>query len=273
MIQTDRRRWDYKHQVLATRHMPPWRVLLWFKFTEMVLQCRPRAIMRCISQRDRVCATAMRWYTQMGRRVWPYEILEFSSRPARARRADGRRILGRAAGQRGGIDVGDPARASHVVARRGLGLGQPFRLSGNHLLIPRWPHEKAPMNRQQRRTPPKQSAKQAAKTPSAKTPSAKTASAKTESASRGEHAGHATSRRVFACCRRGSWWRPKSAASQALAIDAGHADSLHLMGLVCLRIEAVRSRHRVVRPGDPPKPGRRRLFFESRDRPATPGPP
>jgi anaerobic magnesium-protoporphyrin IX monomethyl ester cyclase len=44
VIQTDRRRWDYKHQVLATRHMSPWRVLLWFKFTEMVLQCRPRAI-------------------------------------------------------------------------------------------------------------------------------------------------------------------------------------------------------------------------------------
>ncbi len=33
VIQTDQRRWDYKHQVLATRHMPPWRVLLWFKFT------------------------------------------------------------------------------------------------------------------------------------------------------------------------------------------------------------------------------------------------
>jgi anaerobic magnesium-protoporphyrin IX monomethyl ester cyclase len=28
VIQPDRRRWDYKHQVLATRHMPPWRVLL-----------------------------------------------------------------------------------------------------------------------------------------------------------------------------------------------------------------------------------------------------
>ena len=44
VIQPDRRRWDYKHQVLATRHMAPWRVLLWFKFTEMVLQCRPKAL-------------------------------------------------------------------------------------------------------------------------------------------------------------------------------------------------------------------------------------
>ncbi len=77
MIQPDRRRWDYKHQVLATRHMGPWRVLLWFKFTEMVLQCRPRAIWRVLFQRDARLRHAMRWYTQMGRRVWPYEILNF----------------------------------------------------------------------------------------------------------------------------------------------------------------------------------------------------
>jgi len=51
VIQTDQRRWDYKHQVLATHKVPPWRVLLWFK--------------------------AMRWYSQMGRRVWPYEIIRF----------------------------------------------------------------------------------------------------------------------------------------------------------------------------------------------------
>jgi anaerobic magnesium-protoporphyrin IX monomethyl ester cyclase len=77
VIQTDRRRWDYKHQVLATRHMPPWRVLLWFKFTEMVLQCRPKAIWRILFHPDAGLRHAMRWYTQMGRRVWPHEILGF----------------------------------------------------------------------------------------------------------------------------------------------------------------------------------------------------
>jgi len=77
VIQTDRRRWDYKHQVLATRYMPPWRVLVWFKFTEMVLQCRPRALWRTYFQRDARLRHAMRWYAQMGRRVWPHEILNF----------------------------------------------------------------------------------------------------------------------------------------------------------------------------------------------------
>ena len=82
VIQTDRRRWDYKHQVLATRHMPPWRVLLWFKFTEMVVQCRPKALWRVLFHPDRGLRHAMRWYTQMGRRVWPHEILELPARPA-----------------------------------------------------------------------------------------------------------------------------------------------------------------------------------------------
>jgi len=55
----------------------PWRVLVWFKFTEMVLQCRPKALWRVYVQRDKRLRHAMRWYTQMGRRVWPYEILNF----------------------------------------------------------------------------------------------------------------------------------------------------------------------------------------------------
>jgi radical SAM superfamily enzyme YgiQ (UPF0313 family) len=52
VIQTDRRRWDYKHQVLATRYVPPWRVLLWFKFTEM-----QRPFIVCCSIGTGACAT------------------------------------------------------------------------------------------------------------------------------------------------------------------------------------------------------------------------
>ena len=81
VIQLDRRRWDYKHQVLATRHMPPWRVLLWFKFTEMVVQSRPKALFRVFFHPDRRLRHAMRWYTKMGRRVWPYEIWNFLRDP------------------------------------------------------------------------------------------------------------------------------------------------------------------------------------------------
>lgn len=77
VIQIDRRRWDYKHQVLATRHMPPWRVLLWFKMTEVIVQLRPKALYRNFLQKDAGLRHAMQWYTAMGRRVWPYEIFHF----------------------------------------------------------------------------------------------------------------------------------------------------------------------------------------------------
>ncbi len=81
VIQADRRRWDYKHHVLATRHMPAWRVLFWVKFTEMVLQCRPKALFRTYLHPDRRLRHAMRWYSQIGRRVWPYEIFKFFREP------------------------------------------------------------------------------------------------------------------------------------------------------------------------------------------------
>jgi anaerobic magnesium-protoporphyrin IX monomethyl ester cyclase len=77
VIQADQSKWDYKHQVLATRHMPAWRTLVWFKFTEMVLQCRPKALWRTFLHPDPGLRHAMRWYSRMGRRVWPSEIAGF----------------------------------------------------------------------------------------------------------------------------------------------------------------------------------------------------
>ena len=42
----------------------------------MVLQSRPKALARVLFRRDAGLRHAMRWYTQMGRRVWPQEIRE-----------------------------------------------------------------------------------------------------------------------------------------------------------------------------------------------------
>ncbi len=77
VIQTDQRKWDYKHQVLATKHMSPWRLLLWSKFIEAVMQIRPKALARTYLSKDPDFSHAMRWYTQMGRRVWLYELYCF----------------------------------------------------------------------------------------------------------------------------------------------------------------------------------------------------
>jgi anaerobic magnesium-protoporphyrin IX monomethyl ester cyclase len=83
VIQIDQSHWDYKHQVLATRHMAPWRLLLWAKFIEAVLQLRPKAVWRVLAHRDPKLRHGMRWYTRMGRRVWPHEVLGFLFRDRR----------------------------------------------------------------------------------------------------------------------------------------------------------------------------------------------
>ncbi len=83
VIQTNRERWDYKHQVLATRHLRPWQVLAWVKVTELVMQTRPRALFRTFLQPDAELRSAMQWYTRMGRRVWPFELTRFFLRDRR----------------------------------------------------------------------------------------------------------------------------------------------------------------------------------------------
>ncbi len=83
VIQIDLRKWDYKHQVLATQHMPPWRVLTWVKFIEAVMQLRPRSLWRVLAHHDLPLRDAMRWYYQIGRRVWPHEIWNFLFRDRR----------------------------------------------------------------------------------------------------------------------------------------------------------------------------------------------
>jgi anaerobic magnesium-protoporphyrin IX monomethyl ester cyclase len=77
VIEPDTRRWDYKHQVLATARVPPWRIFLWVKAIEVIMQLRPRAIARVLFGKDRHVRHGMRWYTRMGRRVWFHEVLDF----------------------------------------------------------------------------------------------------------------------------------------------------------------------------------------------------
>ncbi|MFY0611091.1 MAG: magnesium-protoporphyrin IX monomethyl ester anaerobic oxidative cyclase [Hyphomicrobiaceae bacterium] len=77
VIQKDRRRWDYKHQVLANTYLAPWRILLWVKATEVIVQARPKALYRTFFHPDPVLRQSMRWYAKMGRRVWFHEIFDF----------------------------------------------------------------------------------------------------------------------------------------------------------------------------------------------------
>jgi anaerobic magnesium-protoporphyrin IX monomethyl ester cyclase len=85
VVQTDQRRWDYKHQVLATRHIPPWLLISCVKLIELLMQSRPRALWRLVAHRDPKIRHAIRWYYRMGRRVWFHEIWNFLFRDCRER--------------------------------------------------------------------------------------------------------------------------------------------------------------------------------------------
>jgi anaerobic magnesium-protoporphyrin IX monomethyl ester cyclase len=77
VIRTDLRQWDYKHQVMEVRRVPAWRVFLWVKLIEGVLQLRPRALWRAYFQPDLERRHAQRWYTRMGRGVWRSEFRDW----------------------------------------------------------------------------------------------------------------------------------------------------------------------------------------------------
>jgi anaerobic magnesium-protoporphyrin IX monomethyl ester cyclase len=77
IIQTDQRKWDYKHQVIAMRNLKPWRVTLYFKLIELLMQIRPKALMRGFFHKDKRLRRAMFWYNNIGKNVWFYELFQF----------------------------------------------------------------------------------------------------------------------------------------------------------------------------------------------------
>lgn len=83
VIQIDQRKWDYKHQVLATRRLKPWMLFAAVKAIEVCVQARPKALLRVLFHPDPEQRHSMRWYTKMGRRVWFKEVFEFLFRDGR----------------------------------------------------------------------------------------------------------------------------------------------------------------------------------------------
>ena len=86
VIQADVSRWDYRHQLLSTRHMPPWQVFAAVKLMEVLVHLRPRALWRVLAHPDRGLRQHLRWCFRNSARVWLAEIAEFlwrTPRPAR----------------------------------------------------------------------------------------------------------------------------------------------------------------------------------------------
>lgn len=85
VIQPDLSRWDYKHQILDTPHLRPWRLFFWVKAIEVIMQSRPRALKRLLTYPDHKIREAMFWYYRIGRKVWFHEIAQFLLHDQRSR--------------------------------------------------------------------------------------------------------------------------------------------------------------------------------------------
>lgn len=77
IIQLDQTRWDYKHQIMEAEKLRPWQIILYVKLIELIMQARPKAIMRWLFHKDKRLRKAMSWYNNIGRRVWFYEWFQF----------------------------------------------------------------------------------------------------------------------------------------------------------------------------------------------------
>lgn len=86
VIAPDLADWDYRHQVLSTPHLPPWRVLAWVKLTEALAHLGPRGLWRVLAHPDRRLRRALRWCYARAARVWLDEIWRFAWRDRRLAR-------------------------------------------------------------------------------------------------------------------------------------------------------------------------------------------
>ncbi len=86
VIQEDGGLWDYRHQLLATRHLTPWQMFALVKLMEVVVHLRPRALWRVLAHPDRALRQHLRWCFRNSARVWLAEIAEFIWRTKRPTR-------------------------------------------------------------------------------------------------------------------------------------------------------------------------------------------
>jgi anaerobic magnesium-protoporphyrin IX monomethyl ester cyclase len=77
LVEMDQRKWDYRHQVLAQKHLAPWQLYAAVKWLEFCFHIRPRRLWSVLRARDRFRRSQLLWtYLHIGR-LWLAEIGEF----------------------------------------------------------------------------------------------------------------------------------------------------------------------------------------------------
>jgi anaerobic magnesium-protoporphyrin IX monomethyl ester cyclase len=86
IVENDPTKWDFRHQVLGTRHLQPWQLFMIVKSTELAFHLRPAHLLRMAFHPDSEIRRQLRWCTLHAGYVWLAEIKEFFARMAISRR-------------------------------------------------------------------------------------------------------------------------------------------------------------------------------------------
>ena len=77
VVQEDPSKWDYRHQLLGSRHLKPWQIFALVKWMELRIHLRPKALWRILNHRDPGMRRYLRWCFVYSARVWLHEVAEF----------------------------------------------------------------------------------------------------------------------------------------------------------------------------------------------------
>ncbi len=97
VVQLDRAKWDYRHQILAQTHLRPWQLFLAAKWLEIRFHLTPGRIWAMIGGGDRSTRRHRRWVFRHIGVVWLAEVFEFvfrttfAGRPVTLAEAEGPR--------------------------------------------------------------------------------------------------------------------------------------------------------------------------------------
>ncbi len=81
VIQRDLAKWDYRNQLLASRHLSASAIFCLVKLMELAVHARPRALARALAHPDRELRAHLRWCFRFSFRVWRAEVAEFWRSP------------------------------------------------------------------------------------------------------------------------------------------------------------------------------------------------
>jgi len=85
VVEPDTWKWDYRHQILATRYLSPTQLFFGVKLVETLYHLHPRRLWRTLTVRDRTLRRLLRYSQWHISTVYWYEIAEFVTDRLRAR--------------------------------------------------------------------------------------------------------------------------------------------------------------------------------------------